>query len=431
MAPVRSNARALAAALTLLVGLVVGTAHADETLDRIAAVVNDDIILASELDEEVELARQQLRQQGEQNTSGDLRTEVLDTMVNERLQLQRAREYGISVNDDQVNRALQQLAERNGTDLSGLREQVRSAGIDFDTLRDDIRTQLVLRQVNQRVVASRVNISDEAIDEYLADQDEEDDSDETEYRAEHILIDGDDGAERAAEVVERLRDGADFAEVAAEVSAGPRADEGGDLGWREPDQLPELFRDALETMDEGEISDALESSNGYHILRLAERRGGETVTEARTRHIVVRAEGSDEEAEQAARERAAELRERIAAGESFDEVAAEHSADDDTADEGGDLGWVGPGDVDPAFAEVIDQLETGELSDPFRTEAGWHIAEIRERRETAGDAEQRRRAEAEQELFRERVAERSRDWVQELRDEAFIEERLEADSTGG
>lgn len=433
-APIKLRITPILALLALLVALPPGAVVAAEqqTLESIVAVVNDDIILASELDEEVELARQQLRQQGQRASGQELRRQVLDSLIDERLQLQRARQFGISVSDEQVNRALQDLAERNDTDLTGLRQRLNADGIDFATIRDDIRTQLILQQLNQRRVASQINIRDEAIDDFLAEQDEPDDGDEIEFRIDHILVTDDDkdaAAERAGEVREQLAAGEDFADLAQQVSAGPNADDGGDLGWRTPDNLPQLFQDALADMTTGEISEPLESANGYHILRLADRRGGETVTEHRTRHILITPDGGGEQAEEQARERVAELRDQLQTGVEFAELAAEHSDDADSAADGGELGWVGPGDVEPAFQEVISELPTDRLSEPFRTEAGWHVAEVTDRRRESGDQERYRRAQAEQQLFRDRVAERTEEWIGELRDEAFIEKRL--DDNGG
>ncbi len=424
-------------ATLLALGALFPSALAAEArpLERIVAVVNDNVILASDLEEEVAMVRQQMLQRGESPPSDDvLRERILDQLITEELQLQRARRFGLSVDDEAVNRALQQIAANNNTDISGLREQFAAQGVDFSTLREDVRNQLIMQQLQQGAVHSRVNVAEQEIDDLVAEMAEEADTADREYRIEHILISTPSGADdeavaekrrEARAVIAQLEAGADFAELAAEHSDGPQAQEGGDLGWRGQDQLPTLFVEALEGLQPGDLSEPLESSNGFHILRLADRRGGaQTVTETRARQIFIRSGDREQAADDAARERIHELRRRLDAGEAFNDLAATHSDDPASADEGGEMGWFGPGDVSPAFQEVIDDLGVGEISEPFQTEEGWHIAEVQQRREAEGD-DRHLRAEAEQRLFRNLVEEETERWISELRDEAFIEKRLE------
>lgn len=430
----------LAPALLLAVLAPFSGAAATETLERIVAVVNNDVILASELDEEVGLARQQIRQQGQQPPpDSTLREELLDQLINERLQMQRARQFGINVGDAAIERALQQIADDNNTDLTGLREEFQRQGVDFATVRDDVRRQLIVQQLQQRAIYADVNVSEQEIEDFLERNQEEADED-TEYRVQHILLSvrGDDedamaaARERAEALVADLRDGDDFAALAAEYSDGPQAQDGGDLGWRSPDRLPALFLEALEPLRAGQIADPVESSNGVHILRLAERRGGvdEAITETRARHIMIRTDdGSDMDDEQA-RDRIVELRRRLEGGASFDNLASGHSDDPASASDGGQLGWFGPGDHSPAFHEAIDDVPTGELSEQFRTEEGWHIAEVQERR-SVDDRSRYRRAQAQQILFREKVQEETQRWLRELREESYVDKRLDGASAGG
>lgn len=427
---------ALSIALLCSAILAPSTALAErQTLERIVAVVNDRVILASELEEEIAIIRQQLRQQGESPPpEAELRERLLDELIDESLQVQRARQYGISVSDEAVNRALRDVAEANGTDLTGLRDRLADEGIDFARLREDTRNRLIIQQLRQRSVASQVSITDQDIEEFLARIDRAEQQ-RTEFRVQHILISVPSGAgedtadaarEDAAAVVDDLRAGADFADTAAEVSDGPEALSGGDLGWRGRDQLPALFVETLEDLRPGDISEPVQSANGFHILRLADRRGGasQTITETRARHILVRTGDDDGMDDAEARQRVADLRRRLEAGAAFEELARGHSDDAASAREGGDLGWFGPAEMTPAFQEAIDDLEQGELSEPFRTEHGWHIAEVRDRRER-DDAERHRHAQARQALYRQRVEEEAQRWLRELRDEAFVDKRLD------
>lgn len=429
---------AFVALLSLLLPVTSGAET--RTLERIVAIVNDRVILASDLEEEVALVRQQIQQQGQQPPpAAALRERVLDQLVNESLQLQHARRMGISVSDDMVNRALEQIARENNTDLTGLREHFSRQGIEFSTVREDIRTQLILQQLQQRAVASRITIAEQDIEDFIARLDEADDE-EVEYRVQHILISasssaGDDEIEQARAQAEQaaaeLREGGDFARMAAEISAGPQATEGGDLGWRAPDQLPSLFLEAIEGLRPGQIADPVESARGFHILLLAERRGGmdQAVAETRARHILIRADDDGEMQDSEARQRITQLRERLDGGASFDNLARGHSEDPGSASEGGDLGWFGPGEMTPAFQEVVDDLEVGATSEPFRTEFGWHIVEVLDRREIQ-DQGQRQRAQARQVLFRERVEEETQRWIRELREEAFVDKRLDDAPSG-
>jgi len=438
MRPRTTLPASLLAGLALLLGVLLPAAALAETrlLDRIVALVNDDVILQSELEEEMALVREQLRQRDERvPRESVLRDRILDQLIMDRLQLQRARNFGIQADDETVNRALRDLARNNDTDLTGLRERFAEEGIDFAQVRADIRQQIMLRQLRQRAVASQISIADEDIERFIERMERAQDRD-AEYRLHHILLSAPNSAtneeiaamrERAEALVEDLRAGEDFARVAAEISDGPEALSGGDLGWRPPQRLPALFLDAVEDMEPGDISEPLESANGYHILRLTDQRGGvsRTVTEIRARHILIRVGGDGGLDDETARERLGNLRRRIAAGASFAELASGHSDDAGTARAGGDLGWFGPGEMTPVFQDVVEELAPGELSQPFRTRFGWHLVEVQDRRERE-DAESYRRAQARRSLFQQRLEEETQRWLSELRDEAFIEKRLDS-----
>lgn len=424
---------ALAGVIGLLMPFTAPAAENDslQPLDGIVAVVNDSVILASELAEQTELIRKRMRREGAQPPSAQqLRERMLDQLIVEEIQMQHARQRGIQIDDETLNDALRNIAADRGTDLAGLRQQMSNEDLDFAALREQVRTQLLLSRLRQRVIASQVTVSQQEIDDSLAQADRSRERN-VGYNLRHILLGLDEDADaarveqvrdRAGDLVERLRRGSDFSAIAASESDGPRALEGGDLGWRQPAELPGLFVDALETLSPGEVSEPLRSANGFHILKLSDRRGGgqQTITENRARHILLRDQGDSDQP----RRKLSELRRRIQDGASFERLARRHSEDEGTAGRGGDLGWFGPGEMTPAFQEVVETLESGQVSEPFRTPFGWHIVEVMERRERT-DVERYRTAQVRQTLYRRKVEEEMQRWVRERREEAYIDKRLE------
>jgi len=426
---------ALAGVIGLLLPAATPAAETDslQPLDRIVAVVNDSIILESELTEQTELVYNRMRRDGQQPPPrGRLRERMLDQLIVEEIQLQHARQRGIEIEDETLNDTLRNIASDRGTDLAGLRRQMAERGMDFATLREQVRTQLLLSRLRQRVIASQVTVSQQEIDDFLV-QAERSRERNVAYKVQHILLrvdedaageGADDVRARAEQLVRRLQQGEDFASVAASESDGPKALDGGDLGWRQPSALPALFVDALDGMSPGEISEPLLSDNGFHILKLADRRGGEpeTIVQHRARHILIREQGDSDQP----RRRLAELRRRINDGESFEVLARRHSEDEDSASRGGDLGWFGPGEMTPAFQDVVSTLEPGQVSEPFRTPFGWHIVEVLDRRERT-DVERYRTAQARQTIYRRKVEEEMQRWIRERREEAYIDRRPEHD----
>lgn len=417
---------------------------AEETLDGIAAVVNEDVVLQSELRAEVDFVRKQMRRNGQRVPPDSiLRERILERLILENIQLQRAEQRGISVDDEAVNNALRNMADRNGTSLSGLRERVEAEGMDFQRLRNDIRRQLIVSRLRQREVASQVQISEDEVDSAI-DRMEQANQQQAEYNLRHILIglpsdatsaEVTEAREEAQALVERLRDGADFTSVATRASDGPEALNGGDLGWRSTTSLPTLFVEAIRGMSSGTISDPLRSPNGFHILKVEDRRGGseQTVTEIRARHILLKDDrgmddpGEPTEAETAGespRERLEALRQRIRAGADFAQIARANSEDQGSASRGGDLGWVGPGEMTPAFQQVIEGLAPGTLSEPFRSPYGWHLVEVLEKRERE-DIEEYQRAQARRALYERELEQEAQRWRQRLRDQAYVEIRTD------
>jgi len=400
-----------------------------QPLERIVAVVNDDVVLASELDAEIARTRQRIRQEGNEVPPEDVvRERALDNLIIEQLQLERARRRGISVDDAAVNEALRNMAEDRGTDLAGLRQRYGESGRSFDQLRADVRNQLIISKLRQRAVAADIQVSEQAVDDFV-ERIEQANQRRLQLRLRHILIElpseptpdqVDRARNQAQDVVEQLRGGSDFTSLAQRVSDGSRALEGGDLGWRGQAKLPSLFWKAATDLEAGEIADPVRSARGFHVLKLVDRRGGggATVTQYQARHILLR--GDDD----AARGRLAEMRERLRAGEAdFGELAQTESTDEASASRGGRLGWIGPGDMPRAFLEAVQGMQPGDLSEPFRSPMGWHLVKLTDRRERT-DVEAYRRAQARRTLYRRQVNEETQQWLRKLRDNAFVEKRL-------
>jgi len=405
-------------------------------LDRIVAVVNDDVVLASELAGEMARTRARL-ERNDRDVPPDsvLRQRLLEQLVMQQIQLQRAERAGIEVDKATVNEALRNMADQYGTDLAGLRQRLADDGIDFKRLRADVRDQLIVSRLRQREVASQVQISDDQIAQAL-ERMEKASTRRTEYKLRHILIavpaeaesaEVADARDKAQQVVAQLRaDDADFAATATRVSDGPQALSGGDLGWRSATSLPDLFLDALRELEPGAVSEPLRSPNGFHVVKLVERRGGQSqsITEVRARHILVREEGEADAGSANPRQRLANLREQLRAGAAFGDLARRYSDDQSSARKGGDLGWIGPGEMTPAFQKVLDSLDPGTISEPFRTPYGWHLVEVLERRQRQ-DVEQYRRAKARRALYQREVEQEAQRWRQRLRDQAYVDLRLE------
>jgi len=403
-----------------------------QPLDRIVAIVNNGVVLKSELDAEIRRVRARLERQGQSAPDREvLRKRVLDQLVLQKIQLQKASQQGISVDDDAVNRALRSMADDRGTDLEGLRKRIADEGMDFDQLRSDVRDQLIMSQLRQREVASQVQVSEQEVNDFLARL-KRSSQQNVEYHLRHILIElptdastdeVEQAQQRARAIVAQLRQGSeDFATMAQRVSDGQEALSGGDLGWRARTQLPSLFVDALDKLKPGDVSDPLRSPNGFHIIKLIDRRGGQpqTITETHARHILLRADASEDNP----RQELARLRQRIESGASFAELARAHSDDQASASQGGDLGWFGPDEMTPAFQQVVDGLQPGQISEPFRTPYGWHIVQVLGRRQRT-DVEEYQRSQARQALYKRRVEEETQRWLRQLRDEAYVDLRLD------
>lgn len=427
----------LAAWLTSVATLFAYTpAHAATPLDRIIVVVNDGVILQSELDSALEDARVQIRQRGIAAPPEDaLRAQVLERLILTAVQTQRAQQAGIRVDDRELNEVMTNIAKQNGLNLADFADAVRADGLDYLAVREQIRDEVTIQRLKAREVDSRVSVTDEEVDNMLATAGA---SADAEYSLAHILISVPDGAsadarERANAEIQQLRErivaGEDFAEIAIAHSDGQQALEGGDLGWRRGADLPKLFATTAAGLTPGELSEVLETSGGYHLIKLVDIRGGEerkTVTETHARHILIatNAVRDDRQAQVLARE----IYDRLESGEEFADLSKQYSDDPGSKNNGGDLGFQPPGVFAPEFQVRIDQLQPGELSPPFRTQFGWHVAGVIERR-TRDTTEETKRARARTAIGNRKSAEEYDIWLRRLRNEAYVEYRVQGDAS--
>ena len=404
-------------------------------VDRIVAVVGNEVITRFELNERIERAVQELNSRKISLPPPDvLRSQVLERMVVERVQLKYAEETGLRVDDQQVDAALGRVAENNKMTVPQFREALERDGIPFAKFREELRNEIIMSRMRDRDVEGRITVSESEVDLYMADQETAKDQDNSsEYELSHILVRVPEQAgpeqiaerrSRAEEVLKRLRAGEDFAQVSAAFSDAPEALTGGGLGWRPRDRLPDLFVDALAKMKPGDVSDILRSPAGFHVLKLTNQRGAGMpflVEQNHVRHILVRPNEVLSETE--AQRKLANLRERIVNGVDFGELAKLNS-DDGSAPRGGDLGWIYPGDTVPEFERAMRELKVGEVSQPVKSPFGWHLIQVTERR-MADMATDRKRMEARRALREKKSEEAYQEWVRQLRDRAYVEYRLD------
>lgn len=403
-----------------------------EMLDGIAAVVNDGVVLKSELAMELDRIVARLQEQGTPlPPQRQLVQQVLERLVLTRIQLQRADRLGVQVTDEMLNQALGNVAQRNGVTLADLPGLLAREGISYNSYRRELREQLTLEQLRQRDVIARIAVTPREVEEFMARQVGREFLNQ-DFLLSHILVsvsssadsqDIEDARRRAEDLYQRVQSGEAFAELAVAFSDGQQALEGGSLGWRNGQELPSLFQDVAPSLSVGEVSTPIRSASGFHLIRLDDRRGGERVMEdqTRVRHILLTTnEVLDDDA---VRQRLADIRRQIVEGGDFAAVAKVVSEDPGSAVEGGDLGWSVAGDFVPAFQQVIESLPPGELSEPFQTPFGWHIAEVIERRVHDATSD-RQRQQAIMAVRNSKLGEETELWTRRLRDEAFVEYRM-------
>lgn len=408
-------------------------ARAADPVDRIVAVVEDDVVLSSELDERIRTIKGQLQEKGTPLPPDTvLEKQVLDRLVLTKLQIQMAQKTGIRVDDETLNQTISKIAAENQLTLAQFREVLEKDGYKYDDFREDIRNEILVSRLKQRQVENRVFISDREIDDFLANMEHQGGL-EKEYLISHVLIALPDSptaedlqkTQQLAEKVQKeLQAGGDIAAIAATYSDGDQSLEGGDLGWRKYSQVPSLFTDFIATMNKGDISELIRSPNGYHIIKLMDVRDGEalSVSQTHARHILIKT--SEIATEEQVVERLRALRQRIENGDDFAELARGNSEDLVSAADGGDLGWTSPGDMVPEFDNEMKTLAPNQLSQPFQTQFGWHIVQVLERREY-NSTDDIRRTRAREVLRQRKMDEAQETWLQQMRDEAYVEYRLE------
>ncbi len=400
-----------------------------QPLDRIAAVVNEDVVLQSELDRAVQnVLAQYANQPGQLPPRAVLERQVLERLVLVKLQVARAAETGVRVNDADLNNAVNAVAQQNGTTADGLRQRLEADGMSFPDFRNSLRDEITIQRLKQSFAHNRVNVSEGEVDAALAAQA----ASGTQYRLAHILVALPDGAS-AEQIstgqgkingVKALVDKGelDFSAAAVRYSDSPNALEGGDLGWRSVDEIPTAFVEMLKSMTPGQVVGPLRGPSGFQLLKLVEVRDAaqaekRSVEEYNARHILVRITPTQDAA--AAKAKIDTLRARIAGGADFVAVAKESTEDSNSRDDGGDLGWFPADAFGPAFGKEVTGLRDGQVSAPFRTDAGWHIVQRIGSRQT-DVTDQNRRAQARDTIGRRKAEEEYNRYLQELRGEAYV-----------
>jgi peptidyl-prolyl cis-trans isomerase SurA len=402
-------------------------------MDRIVAIVDQTVITEQELESRIRTLTAQLTKKGaELPPENVLRKQILERLISDALQLQYAAQTGLKVDDNQLDKTIERIAEQNQMSVKEFGDALNADGITMAKFRTDIRNEITIARLREREVESRVNVSESEIDNFLTTQASSNEN-RDEFEISHILIrtpeegsteDVQKAKAKVDEAIKALQDGASFEKVSASYSDAPNALEGGNLGWKAAAQLPALFLDALKNMQAGDITPALRSPNGFHILKLTNKRGGNSplvIEQTHARHILIKL--TEIVSEKDGKQKMDNIKDRLDNGEKF-EVLARQFSEDGTASSGGDLGWVNPGDTVPQFEKAMNELKDNQISEPVRSPFGWHIIQVLERRKQDMSKEAAR-LKARQEIRARKADEAYQDWLRELRDRAFVEYRLE------
>lgn len=405
------------------------TAAQANTLDRIAVVVNDDVVLMSEVQQ-----RMQVLRSGEKTTASNqqaLMKAAVDELVLERLQTQYAEERGIRVDDASLNQALEKIAANNNMNLQTFQAALQRQGVDFIALRERTRQRLLVNALRRQQIARKVNVTEREIEDLVATQSAKLTAGQR-YRLQHILIAAPNGTPieqikaaraKAEELRQRVVSGQDFAAVAQQFSDNRAANQGGDLGWQNADNLPVSFLRVLALMQPGDISEVVRDANGFHVLKLVERQGeagGGQVTEYSVRHILA---STEKHSPEIAQQRIMTAYQQLQAGADFAQLAQQYSDDPGSLNQGGNLGWVKEGQMVPPFDQTMQQQAPNTLSQPFQTRFGWHILQVMDKRQVDGTKDELRKKAANF-LGKRKEEEQYRAWLQSLRNDAYIDYRI-------
>ncbi len=411
-----------------------GNALAIEEIDSVAVIVNENIISKSEIVSRLEDIKRQMKQQKKKLPPEKLlEKQVIERMIMDSIQQQLAKAQGIIIDDLSLNKALEGIAKNNRTSLDNMRRVLQSNGVKFETFREQTRKDLTIRQLQQRIIYSKVKVSQQEIDIFLEQQKQSGDAANDKYHLNHILIatpeaaspeDVAEALSKAQTVIAQLESGEAFGDVALRFSNGRNALKGGDLGWRNAAELPSLFLSAARSLKKDQHTKPLRSAGGFHILKLIDKKTQQHIVEqTRARHILIKADEitTDEDA----RKKLMEIKERLDKGESFSKLAAEFSQDPGSKNNGGDLGWAAEGTFVPRFTEVMNSLKAEQISEPFRSQFGWHIIQVLERRQQ-DETEQLIQQKAERALQNRKADEELQLWMRRIRDEAYVEYRIKS-----
>ena len=401
-----------------------------ELLDRVVAIVNDNVVTASELDEQVEMITERLKEQKTQLPPADvLRKQVLDRLVVQEIQLQRAARVGLRISDEQLNGALNEVAQRNKISLSDLPRALAAQGMDYGSYRENMRKEIALSSLRQRDVLAKINITPRELDQFMERQ-KKLPSATTEYNVSHILIavpqdasqtQVDELAKKAQEISDRARGTEDFGRLAVAYSNSQTALEGGALGWRKGPELPTFFAEEIVKLKPGQVSQPMRTPSGFHLIKLNEIRstdGDMIVEQTHARHILMKPNELQDDA--TVKQKLNAVRERIIKGEDFAAFASSMSEDPGSAVNGGDLGWNGPGTFVPEFDAALSKLAENEISEPIRTPFGWHVIQLLGKRKF-DTTEESLRQRAFAQLRESKADEETELWLRRLRDEAYID----------
>jgi peptidyl-prolyl cis-trans isomerase SurA len=403
-----------------------------EMLDRIAAIVNDGMVLKSELDAQMDAVTKRLQEQKvELPSQSVLKQQVLDRLILQEIQTQHAKRVGLTVSDEQLNSALQEIASRNKIPFDQLPTALSAQGVDYKQYRESMRKELTLSTLRQRDVIAHINVSPHELEQFLTRQQTAAANDE--FNVSHILLSLPEAAtpkqleeitQKAQDLATRASKGEDFGQLAIANSNSQTALDGGQLGWRKGTQLPQFILDLVTKMKPGDVSEPVRTPSGFHIVKLNERRSGEAlviVNQIHVRHILIKPNELDDD--ETVRQKLSKLRDRILKGEDFAGLASTNSADPGSAPDGGDLGWSGPGTFVPEFDKAVADLKVNEISQPFKSRYGWHIVQLLGTR-TYDSTDDVRRQKAYAAIRESKADEETELWLRRLRDEAFVEIKM-------
>jgi len=409
--------------------LLNNTVQAQQILDRVVVVVDDGVVLQSQIDHLVQQVKSGQNFNADNAPSDEvLETQAIERLILQEIQLQMADRMGIEIDDSQLEQAISEIAGNQDMTTAELREQMVSNGMSWATYRENIRTELIIQQVQRGAVQQRVSITPQEINNLVKLIDDNQEV-QTEYRLAQILIGADSNASqaelekaknRADTVLNLLDKGSDFSDLAVRSSSGSAALDGGDMGWMTVNSMPTLFAEAVDGKAVGDVVGPIRSGIGFHILKVQDKRGEQTVEvqEVKARHILIKP--SVILSDNKAKEMLNQYREQVTNGEkTFAELARQHSADPGSASRGGDLGWARPDKYAPEFKQKVETVDVNTISEPFRTQFGWHIVEVTERR-TQDATEESKQERAYQMLFSRKFREELENWQQEMRDQAYI-----------